>query len=125
MIVVDEDALICDFAEVYHVYDWRSLPASYAATLAAGLRGNARIIMKLNNERATFEQLMLASIADFTALAVWQNTVDGHKGENRPQSMLELILKSPESKAEEKAGFEEPEEFMAWRAKMMGGDAVG
>lgn len=43
MILTDEDALICDLAETYHVLDYRSLPLLTAATLASGLRSDARI----------------------------------------------------------------------------------
>lgn len=43
MMATDEDALICDFAETYHIYDYRQLKPSYAATLAAGLREDSRI----------------------------------------------------------------------------------
>ena len=45
MVALDEDALICDFAETYHIYDYRRLPVEYAATLAYGLRENSRIRM--------------------------------------------------------------------------------
>lgn len=38
--------LICDFAEVYRIYDYRGLPARYAATLAVGLGANSRIKKK-------------------------------------------------------------------------------
>ena len=41
MIATDEDALICDFAETYHIYDYRSLDVEYAATLAYGLRDDS------------------------------------------------------------------------------------
>ena len=47
MIETDESALICDFAETYHIYDYRALPVSYAATLAYGLRSDSRIRLKL------------------------------------------------------------------------------
>lgn len=34
MLNLSEDALICDFAETYHIYDYRSLPLRLVATLA-------------------------------------------------------------------------------------------
>lgn len=38
MVAVDEEALICDFAETYNILDWRELPCRTAAILASGLR---------------------------------------------------------------------------------------
>ena len=46
MIRFDEDALICDLAETYHIYDYRSLPVKLVATLSAGLRDDSRIKLK-------------------------------------------------------------------------------
>ena len=46
MIRLDRDALICDLAETYHIYDMRSLPLQTVATLSAGLRDDSRIKMK-------------------------------------------------------------------------------
>ena len=47
MYATDRDALVCDMAETYHVYDVRQLPVPLFATLAAGLRSNSRIRMKM------------------------------------------------------------------------------
>lgn len=125
MVARDEGALDCDFAEVYHIYNWRSLPARYAATLAAGLRPDSRSRMALSGDRVTLEQLLLASIADASLLLVWQNTADGHKGENRPQSIMQILLDGPTAQTEESAGFDSPEDFMRWREAMTGGEVHG
>ena len=37
MINLDEGALICDFAETYHIYNYREFEPFYVATLANGL----------------------------------------------------------------------------------------
>lgn len=47
MINTDEDALICDFAETYHIYDYRSLPLHMAGIFACGLRPDSRIGMAI------------------------------------------------------------------------------
>ena len=67
MIRDDEDALICDFAETYHIYDYRSLPASLAATLAAGLRDTSRIATNTTEAKASTANTILAIIADHLA----------------------------------------------------------
>lgn len=64
MVKTDEDALICDFAETYHIYNWRSLPLSLAATLACGLRADSRTKLKLNNANYSHDSMLLATIAD-------------------------------------------------------------
>ena len=64
MISLDEDALICDFAETYHIYNYRALPARQAAILAAGLREDSRIKMKANKQRLTNAEFLTAVVAD-------------------------------------------------------------
>lgn len=64
MIALDEDALICDFAETYHIYDYQELPVTYAATLAVGLRENSRIKMRMTDRNAPIETIILAGIID-------------------------------------------------------------
>lgn len=64
MIRLDEDALICDLAETYHVFDYRSLPVKLVATLCSGLRDNSRIKMKASEMTVSSETFLLAVIAD-------------------------------------------------------------
>ena len=63
MVRADEDALICDFAETYHIYDYKRLPLSTAAALAVGLRDTSRIKMKLSGAVVANDiQLMAAAV---------------------------------------------------------------
>lgn len=64
MIEFDEQSLICDLAETYHIYDYRSLPVRLVATLSAGLRENARIRVKASGYKVPLDSLLLAVIAD-------------------------------------------------------------
>lgn len=64
MLNFDEDALICDLAETYHIYDYRSLPVKLVATLSAGLRENSRIKLRASESPVSVETIILASIAD-------------------------------------------------------------
>lgn len=93
MIALDEDALICDFAEVYHIYDIYSLDANYAAILADGLRDNSRIKMAAAGLKVDVNTLLLARIADAAALNVYAKTKDAAKGRNKPKSILEALTK--------------------------------
>lgn len=118
MVGLDEDALTCDFAEVYHVYDWRSLPARTAATLAMGLGPDSRIMRKLSGVPITMETLLLATIADALHILVWQNTKAGARGCNRPALIAEKLL----DVQKEEEGFDSIEAFKAWRDEMTGSE---
>ena len=43
MLKVDKDAVICDFAETYHIYNIWELPLKNVATLACGLGNNSEL----------------------------------------------------------------------------------
>lgn len=91
MIALDEDALICDFAESYHIYNMYQLPVEYVATLAIGLRDNARIKLKAVGLETDLESLLLAHIADNTAITGWLLSENGRKGKDRPASFVNLL----------------------------------
>ena len=93
MIAADEDALLCDFAEIYHIYDMHKMPLEYIATLAMGLRDDSRIKLKLSGLKADTKTLLLAHIADNTAINVYFKTKDAQKGRNAPKSLLAMITK--------------------------------
>ena len=59
---MDKGALICDLAETYGIYDYRSLPVSTVATLSVGLREDSRIKMKLNGGRADYDNKVLIGL---------------------------------------------------------------
>ena len=91
MLARDEQALICDFAETYHVFDWKALRPSLAATLAVGLRDDSRIKMQLSGLHVPPDRLLLAAAVDRLSLLVWMETKDGQKGRNRPPSIVESM----------------------------------
>lgn len=86
------DELVCDLAEIYHVYDMRALPVPTLAVLACGLGENSRVWAKLNGHKARWSEIMTAMIADRLAILVWFQTEDGHKGVNRPQMLAPMLL---------------------------------
>lgn len=87
-----EDALICDFAEVYHIYDYQALPVSVCATLAGGLRDGSRCYMALRGEIATPEQTLLAMIVDRLSILIWQKTKAGEKGRDKPKMLMDDLI---------------------------------
>lgn len=118
MIAADEDALICDFAETYHIYDFRGLPVGYAATLASGLRADARIHMKMSGTPISLEQTLLAQIVDNVRVLVWTKTADAEKGRNYPESVLKKLLGEPISSG---AGYDTAEAYEEARKRIIEG----
>lgn len=117
MIATDESALICDFAETYHIYDYKSLPLSRVAIFAVGLRENSRIRMKINNMKYTLETMLMASAVDRLSNMVWMQTKDGVNGINRPKSILSSLLK--EEVANDIESFSTPEDFEKRRNEIL------
>ena len=91
MISADRDALICDFAETYGIYDFRALPLSLVATLAAGLRDDSRIKMRFSGTKASKTEILLAAAVDRLSMLLWVQTEDGRNNVNRPKSILAII----------------------------------
>lgn len=114
MLSTDADAVVCDFAETYHILNLRALPLRLAATLAFGLREDSRIKMKLAGTKVSTDTMLMAAIADRTGLLVWQNTEDGRKNRKRPKSFA-AMLNSAGNDTEQVIGFKTGEDFMeAW-----------
>ncbi len=115
-----EELLICDLAETYGIYDFRSLPARTVATLACGLRENSRIKMKLSGEEATFEQMMLINIYDRLNWLAWSRTKAAQDGGDAPEPLLNAIIKPSEKN--EKIGFTSGEEFERYKESILRGE---
>ena len=108
MIALDEDALICDFAETYGIYDFYKLPVLYAAVLANGLRVNSRIKMAKYGLKVELNTLLLAHVADSSAINCYLKTKNAEKGRNRPKSFVNLLMQEPEEKV---MGFDSGDDF--------------
>ena len=123
MVALDEDALICDLAETYGIFDYRSLPAPLVATFAVGLRDNSRIKTKMSGMERPFDEYMLAAIYDGINWLCWSKTKDGAKGNNQPSRIIDLMFGKKETEDPNKTDFElfkSPEEFEKARANLMG-----
>lgn len=116
MIATDENALICDLAETYHIFDYRSLPLSKVATFSVGLRDDSRIKMKMNGLKYPFEIILFAAITDRLSQLIWMQSKDGQDGTNRPISIVGQLLEENEK---EVVGFDSPEDFQKEWKKIM------
>ena len=118
MIKADEDALICDLAETYHIYDYRQLPLNTIAVFSVGLRNNSRIKMKMNKQPVELDLLLLAGISDKLSTAMWWQTKDGQKGVNRPDSLVDVITNT-QSKEKNVIAFSSGEDFINRRNELL------
>lgn len=116
MVRVDEGSLTCDLAETYHIFCMRQHPASLIATLAAGLRPNSRIVMRLSGQRYDAQTLLLAGIADRLSTLIYMQTKDAKHGRNKPQSIVEMMTSKPKEKP---TGFATAEAFERRRAQLI------
>lgn len=121
MIATDDDALVCDMAETYRIYDYRALPPGRAAVLACGLHEDARINMKMRKQEVTLDTLLHAIIADQARLLVWSKTKDGEKNRNRPESIAEKLLQGPDKEDKVKA-FVTADDFAKAFQRLAGGE---
>lgn len=121
MISLDEDALVCDLAETYHIYDYKQLPLNQVAVFAYGLRDDSRIKQMMSNQIVPLETTLLASIVDRLSLSLWLQTKDGQKGVNRPASIADQLIKRDKSENDEKdyLVFESGEDFENYRKALL------
>ena len=123
MMKADQDALICDLAETYRIFDMKAVPVNTLARLACGLRDDSRIKMKLSGSTVSFDILLGVAILDELRWLHWSKTKDAEKGRNVPKSLLDTVInKKNES---ELTVFESAEEFEKCRANILKGAQDG
>lgn len=113
---LDKEALICDLAETYNIYDFKSLPLTQIAIFAKGLRENSRIRMKMSQSKFNVEESLLAGILDRLTLILYSKTKDAEKGKNYPKLLLD-----EKEKKEDLQGFMSSEDFEKMRRKIIKG----
>lgn len=109
MLKTDEDSFICDLAEYYHIYDYRSFRPTYIGTLAQGLPDKSRIKLKLANSRLDLDSMLIASCVDALNILVWMKTKDAQNGWNKPKSVLRALNGKEDNDSVE--GFESGDDF--------------
>ena len=117
MVNEDEDALTCDLAEVYHIYNMRELPPLKVAVFSCGLRDDSRIKMKLAGLELDLNTLLRAVCADSLQFMAWCQTDNARKNINKPQSLLAILTKSEQKS--DIVGFKTAEEFEKRRQAMI------
>lgn len=121
--MIDEEALICDLAETYQIYDYKQLPPSRVAVFSVGLKDDSRIKMKISGQSVPLDTLLLAGISDRLSTLVWFQTEDGRKGKNRPTMVVNLLTDRAQESKEDVIVFNSGEEFIKKRNQLLvGGD---
>ena len=117
MLRTDEDAVICDLAETYQIYNYKDMPPTTVAIFCDGLREDSRIKLKMSGQKVSPDTLLLASIVDRLSILVWTKTKDGQKGRNQPKSLVDSINKPVREK--EGMSFNTGEEFEKMKLKIL------
>ena len=115
MLKIDENALICDLAETYQIFNYRQLPPSQVAIFAIGLRDNSRIKIKLSGAKVPPDILLLTGIIDRLNLIIWSKTEDAKKGRNKPKSIIDSLY----NKETEVSAFASGKEFEEERQRIL------
>lgn len=115
MIATDRDALVCDLAETYGIFDMGALPVNLLATLSSGLRADSRIRMRMSGSDVTQMELLTAAAVDRLSMLLWAKTEDGRNGINRPRSLVKIMTGQKQEEVSS-AGFNTAEEYEAeWK----------
>lgn len=115
---MDKNALICDLAETYNIYDYKRVPGRLLGILVAGLGENTRIGKRINGVRGTVSEVLLAQILDGIRFLCWAKTEDGQKGKHRPKSVASEFFVSEDK---EKTKAVSIDDFEKIREKIIGG----
>ena len=108
---------MCDLAETYGIYDYRSLPLSMVATFSVGLRDNSRIKTKMRGDKVAIDTLLLGMLYDnISKVLVALGAID------KPELISAILI----GENEEKAGsgirtFTDAESFEKERKRIMEG----
>ena len=117
MLETDENALICDLAETYHLLDYRALPVDLLATLCCGLRDNSRIKMKMAGLNMIAPEFLLIHAAD--SLSVIRHGLLSKKNAKMPSFWSDILTGAAQSHKVD--GFDSGEDFEKKKKKILSG----
>lgn len=120
MVRTDRNALVCDFAQYYNIYDLGLLPVKTVATLAAGLGVESRIKTKMYGLPVPFPLWLDAMTVDLLNIIAWQKSKNGAKGTNRPKSIVAMLNgETPDERKINADQYNSPEAFEAAWAEIV------
>jgi hypothetical protein len=118
--------LMCDLAEIYHIYDLKQLPPKTVAVFSYGLRESSRLKMKLEGTRCSTEQLILSMIYDRVNWLRWAMSEAANDPDTCPEMLTPKLL-GVEVKKESGGilAFEDYSEFERTKQMILGGEDNG
>ena len=119
MIHVGEEELICDLAETYHIYDYRSLPIRTVGIFCIGLGEDSRVKTKLRGGEKISNNRLLAMALDRLSFLAWCRTEGAENGTNKPESIHDILYPSF-AQNKETVTFNSAEDFDEARKRILG-----
>lgn len=116
MLKLDKEALACDLAETYGIYDMHALPVATIAMLSAGLRDNSRIKLKAAGVKVSLETLILAALFDRLGNLLYM--LSDHSGEV-PHAILPSLTGTEQATGKQCMSFASISDFEAARARII------
>lgn len=93
--------MICDLAETYRIYDYRSLPVKYLAILVSGLSEDSRVGMKRAGWKAPRIVVYTAVLCD-----IFESYISALQGQEfEPQRAKRLLVDESQDEPKQK-GFD-------------------
>lgn len=121
MMELDEDALICDLAEYYNIYEHERIAPLKVAILACGLRDDSRIKMKISGCNVSTDTIIKAAILDNLSFIAWTKTKDAQSGKNAPESLVAKLQGKDKKENDDVFTFENPDDFFEMRESILKG----
>ena len=123
MIAADEEALICDLAETYNIYDYRSLSPRMAAVFSCGLRDDSRIKLAMSDTKYPLGTILSVLTFDAVNWLRWAQTKSAQDGGDPPERIYDKLFgrSDKHSKDSDVVTFDSPEEFEAARKRLIEG----
>lgn len=106
------DAVICDLAETYHIFDYHQVPPQTLAVLVGGLGVNSRTGQAMAGLKAPFDTVLLADLVDMLGAII--NGLSKHP--KQLQSIAETLAEGAEVQT---SGYATPDELKQARENIV------
>ena len=95
------------------------MPLKLVATLTVGLPYDSRVFKKINDLKLSRTEMLLALQVDALKILAWQNTKDGAKNRNRPESLYKKLMGIDTKKKDDLLQFDSVEDYERWYESKM------
>ena len=120
----DEDALFCDLAQYYGIFDISCFSLEKQAVLVFGLPEDSRTMRQLAGRSVTTDTLLLAGILDQLRMQAWSRSKAAKNHTGKPKSIMAALVQ-PREKESDIVAFESGDDFKRYRESLLKGDKNG